>query len=65
MMKQEKQEIAEEDNLMNKNIVVKIALIIAFVLALISLITHNDISLIAATVLIAICVILTFAKSKK
>ena len=29
----------------NKNIVVKIALIIAFVLALISLITHNDISL--------------------
>jgi len=53
------------DNLMNKNIVVKIALIIAFVLALISLITHNDISLIAATVLIAICVILTFAKSKK
>lgn len=50
---------------MNKNIVVKIALIIAFVLALISLITHNDISLISATVLIAICVILTFAKSKK
>ena len=47
---------------MKKNILFKILLVLAFVLAVISLVTHNDIALVIATILIAACVVLSFVR---
>ena len=50
--------------MMKKNILFKILLVLAFVLAVNSLATHNDITLIIATILIAICVVLSFVRKE-
>ncbi|PWJ19784.1 hypothetical protein [[Clostridium] innocuum] len=49
---------------MKKNILFKILLVLAFVLAVISLAAHNDITLIIATILIAVCVVLSFVRKE-
>ncbi len=49
---------------MEKQTVLKILLVIALLLTVISLIFHNDITLIIAAILMAICVIISFAKKR-
>lgn len=49
---------------MNKRILIKVLLAIAWILCLISLAVHNDVTLIIATVLMAVCIIISFAKKQ-
>ena len=49
---------------MKKNILFKIILVLAFILAVISLVAHNDITLIISTILIAVCVVLSFGRKE-
>ena len=47
---------------MKKQILVKVLLIVAWILCLISLAVHNDIALICAAILMTVCIIIRFAK---
>lgn len=47
---------------MKMNTLFKVLLLLAFVLAIISLAARNNITLIITTVLIAICVVISFIK---
>lgn len=50
---------------MKARLIFKITMVVAFILTVISLITHNDIILIITAILMAYCVILTFIKKHK
>lgn len=47
---------------MKERLLFNVLMVIAFILTLLSLITHNDIILIITAILMAYCVILTFIK---
>lgn len=49
---------------MKKEIIVKISLVIALLLTVFSLVFHNDITLIIAAVLMAVCIVIGFAKKQ-
>lgn len=49
---------------MKKQMLIKILLIVAWILCLISLAVHNDIALISAVILMAVCIIISFAKKQ-
>lgn len=49
---------------MKKEIIVKISLVIALLLTVLSLVFHNDITLIIAAVLMAVCIVISFAKKQ-
>ena len=49
---------------MKKEIVVKILLVIALILTVLSLVLHNDITLIIAAILMAVCIVISFAKKQ-
>lgn len=55
-------EIVEVERYMKKQTVLKIFLLIALLLTVISLTFHNDVTLIAAAILMFICVIISFAR---
>lgn len=49
---------------MKKEIIIKILLVIALILTVLSLVFHNDITLIIATILMAVCIVISFAKKQ-
>ena len=49
---------------MKKEIIVKISLVIALLLTVLSLVFHNDIPLIIAAILMAVCIVISFAKKQ-
>ena len=49
---------------MKKQTILKLLLVIALILTIISLISHNDVTLIIATILMAVCVIISFSKKQ-
>lgn len=49
---------------MKKQMLIKVLLIVAWILCLISLAVHNDIELISAVILMAVCIIISFAKKQ-
>ena len=49
---------------MKKEIIIKILLVFALILTVLSLVFHNDITLIIAAVLMAICIVISFAKKQ-
>lgn len=49
---------------MKKEIIVKISLVIALLLTVLSLVFYNDITLIIAAVLMAVCIAISFAKKQ-
>ena len=49
---------------MKKEIIVKISLVIALLLTVLSLVFHNDITLIIAAILMAVCIVIGFAKKQ-
>ena len=49
---------------MKKEIIIKILLVIALILTVLSLVFHNDITLVIAAVLMAICIVISFAKKQ-
>lgn len=49
---------------MKKQMLIKVSLIVAWILCLISLAVHNDIALISAVILMAVCIIISFAKKQ-
>lgn len=54
----------ELNNYMKKQMLIKVLLIVAWILCLISLAVHNDIALISAVILMAVCIIISFAKKQ-
>lgn len=52
----------EVNSYMKKQMLIKVLLIVAWILCLISLAVHNDIALIGAAILMAVCIIISFAK---
>ncbi len=49
---------------MKKEIIIKILLVIALILTVLSLVFHNDITLIIAAILLAVCIVISFAKKQ-
>lgn len=49
---------------MKKQMLIKVLLIVAWILCLISLAVHNDIALISAVILMAVCIIISFEKKQ-
>ncbi len=49
---------------MKKEIVLKILLLIALVLTVLSLVFHNDTTLIITVILMAVCVVISFSKNQ-
>ena len=49
---------------MKKEIIIKILLVIALILTVLSLAFHNDITLIIAAILMAVCIVISFAKKQ-
>ena len=49
---------------MKKETILKVLLVIALILAVLSLVLHNDMTLTIATILMAVCVVISFAKKK-
>lgn len=49
---------------MKKETISKILLVIALILTVLSLAMHNDITLIIAAVLMAVCIVISFAKKQ-
>lgn len=49
---------------MKKQTLLKILLLIALILTILSLAFHNDITLISAAILMAICIVISFAKKQ-
>lgn len=49
---------------MKKEIIIKILLVIALILTVLSLVFHNDITLIIAVILMAVCIVISFAKKQ-
>lgn len=49
---------------MKKETILKVLLVIALILTVLSLVFHNDMTLIIATILMAVCVVISFAKKK-
>lgn len=49
---------------MKKETILKVLLVIALILTVLSLVLHNDMTLIIATILMAVCVVISFAKKK-
>ena len=56
--------MTKEWNCMKKEITVKILLVIALILTVLSLVFHNDITLIIAAILMAVCIVISFAKKQ-
>ena len=57
-----KAKLRKEYNNMKKEILMKLLLGISLILTILSLALHNEITLISATFLIAICIIISFVK---
>ena len=49
---------------MKKETILKVLLVIALILTVLSLVMHNDMTLTIATILMAVCVVISFAKKK-
>ena len=49
---------------MKKEIIIKILLVFALILTVLSLFFHNDITLIIAAILMAVCIVISFAKKQ-
>lgn len=49
---------------MKKETILRVLLVIALILTVLSLVFHNDMTLIIATILMAVCVVISFAKKK-
>lgn len=49
---------------MKKEAILKILLVIAWILTVLSLVFHNDMTLIIAAILMAVCVVISFAKKR-
>ena len=49
---------------MKKEIIIKILLVIALILTVLSLVFYNDITLIIAAILMAVCIVISFAKKQ-
>ncbi len=49
---------------MKKEIIIKILLVIALILTVLSLVFHNYITLIIAAILMAVCIVISFAKKQ-
>lgn len=49
---------------MEKEIIIKILLVIALILTVLSLVFHNYITLIIAAILMAVCIVISFAKKQ-
>ena len=49
---------------MEKEIIIKILLVIALILTVLSLVFHNDITPIIAAILMAVCIVISFAKKQ-
>ena len=49
---------------MKKETILKVLLVIALILTVPSLVLHNDMTLAIATILMAVCVVISFAKKK-
>ena len=49
---------------MKKEIIIKILLVIALILTVLSLVFHNDMTLMIAAILMAVCVLISFAKKQ-
>ena len=49
---------------MKKETILKVLLVIALILTVLSLVFHNDMTLIIATILMVVCVVISFAKKK-
>ena len=47
---------------MKKEIIIKILLVIALILTVLSLVFHNDMTLIIAAIMMAICIVISFGK---
>ena len=56
--------LTKEWNCMKKEIIIKILLVIALILTVLSLVLHNDITLIIAAILMAVCIVISFAKKQ-
>lgn len=54
----------EMNSCMKKQMLIRVLMIVAWILCLISLAVHNDIVLISAAILMAICIIISFAKKQ-
>lgn len=64
MKKRTNRNLTKEWNRMKKEIIIKILLVIALILTVLSLVFHNDITLIIAAVLMAVCIVISFAKKQ-
>ena len=49
---------------MKKEIIIKILLVITLILTVLSLVFHNDITLIIAAIIMAVCVVISFTKKQ-
>ncbi len=49
---------------MKKETILKVLLVIALILTVLSLVLHNDMTRTIATILMAVCVVISFAKKK-
>ena len=49
---------------MKKEIIIKVLLVIALILTVLSLVFHNDMTLMIAAILMAVCVLISFAKKQ-
>lgn len=49
---------------MKREIIIKILLVIALILTVLSLVFHNDMTLMIAAILMAVCVLISFAKKQ-
>lgn len=49
---------------MKKEIIIKILLVIALILTVLSLVFHNDMTLMIAAILMAVCILISFAKKQ-
>ena len=56
--------LTKEWNCMKKEIIIKILLVIALILTVLSLVFHNYITLIIAAILMAVCIVISFAKKQ-
>lgn len=64
MKKRTNRNLTNEWNCMKKEIIIKILLVIALILTVLSLVFHNDITLIIAAILMAVCIVISFAKKQ-
>lgn len=64
MKKRTNRNLTKEWNCMKKEIIIKILLVIALILTVLSLVFHNDITLIIAAILMAVCIVISFAKKQ-